>query len=198
MRKVEKNGFTLAMSGTATQVVLYCHGGWVPDDGTTRIPSDLRVCFYAGHGHFTVAGAVYNTVIERGQTARGGFVKQISMSDEDLAAYASSKGQSVSQARDEFMKYATGTYDSFGGGNPMFDYALSREPAGQRLENEKKLFKTHMQGGGHPDVDLIMLKTSRGRHLSYVFELIEGRGYTTLHFGACRVPYGASPSEVSS
>ena len=156
------------------------------------------MCFYAGHGHYTVGGAVYNAVIAKGQNAGGGFMKQLSISDQDLALYANSKNQSVDKARADFMQNEVGTYDSFGGGNPMFNYALSREPSGQRLKNEQTLFKNHLRGGGHPDVDLIMLKTSSGRHLSDVFKLIEGRGYTTLHFGACRVSYGASPSEVST
>jgi hypothetical protein len=197
MKKIEKNGFVLASSGSATQVVLYSHGGWIESDGVTTIPMGLTLCFYAGHGHYTVGNSVYGAVVKKGATARGGFMKQIAMSEEDLAAYAQMKGKSVDWARDEFMKNAVGTYDSFQGGNPMFNYALSREPKGQRLKNEQDVFKKHMKGGGHADVDLIMMTTSGGRHLSDVFTLIEGRGYATLHFGACRVSYGSSPSEVS-
>lgn len=197
MKKITKKGFQIAASGTATQIVLFCHGGWVAHDGVTTIPSTLRVCFYAGHGHYTVGGSVYSSVMSAGILARGGLLKRITMSDDDLSAFAGMIGKSVAETRELKLSEAVGVYDSFGGGNAMFNYALSREPAGSRRDAEVKTFKTHLAGGLCSDIDLMMMNTSSGRHLSDVFNIIKDMGYETLHFGACRVPYGASPSEVS-
>lgn len=197
MKTVNKNGFTIATSGTAKQVVLLCHGGWIESDGVTRIPTGMRVCFYAGHGHYTVGTSVYNSVMQAGINARGGLLKQITMSDEDLAAFAGMIGKTVEATRELKLKEAVGVYDSFGGGNHMYNYALSREPKGLRHDAEKKLFADHASGGKCHDVDLMMMTTSRGRHLSDAFKIVKDRGYDTLHFGACRVSYGATPSEVS-
>jgi len=198
MKIKSKNGFRIAASGIASQVVLLCHGGWVKSDGVTTIPDNLRVCFYAGHGHFTVGGSVYAAVTASPIQARGGLLKRITMSDEDLTAFAGMIGKSVEDTRAMKMDEAVGMYDSFGGGNPMYDYALSREPKGGRLDGEKELFNKHARGVMDPDVDLMMMKTSGGRHLSDAFKVIRDMGYTTMHFGACRVSYGASPSAVSS
>lgn len=198
MNTIKKNGFLIASSGMATQVVLVCHGGWIKSDGITKIPQGLRLCFYAGHGHLTLGTSVYEAVRNNPSKARGGLLKQLGMSEGDLALLAQSKNKSVEEMRAEQLKYTTGMYDSFGGGYPMFNYALSREPKGGRLDGEKRLFKAHTKGAASVDVDLMMMDTSKTRHLSDVFDIIDGMDYQTLHYGACRVSYGDSPSEVAA
>jgi len=198
MTTKKKNGFKIAVSGQASQIVLLCHGGWVEKDGHTKIPDNLRVCFYAGHGQFTLGSSVYKAVTEAGILAQGGLLKRITMSDDDITAYAGMLNKTVVETRAMKLKEATGVYDSFGGGNPMFNYALSRERKGDRLNWEKDLFDKHAKGQKHHDIDMMVMTTSSGRHLSNVFKIVKSMGYSTLHFGACRVSYGASPSEVSS
>jgi hypothetical protein len=198
MRTRTKNGFKIAQSGRATQLVLVCHGGWNDGDGTTTIPAGLRICFYTGHGHFTLGASVYAAVCKEPARARGGLVKQLDIAEQDLRDMARLYNTDYEVLRQRQLDQTTGVYDSFEGPNPMFDYVLSREPKGGRLDVEKKTFSAHSKGGQDPDVDLMMMSTSKSRALSDVFAIIGDMGYQTLHFGACRVPYGASPSEVAT
>lgn len=80
----------------------------------------------------------------------------------------------------------------------MYNYALSREMDKDRKRVCDELFTKHSTGRDyHPDVDLLQIDTTKERHLSDVFAVINGMGYEFVHFGACRVPYGGTPSDVT-
>lgn len=90
-----------------------------------------------------------------------------------------------------------GVHDRFGGGNLMYDYALSKEADPDRKRICDELFRRHERGQNNPDVDLLQMTAGRTMHLSDVFGIIDGLGYEYIHFGACRVPYGDNPAAVT-
>ncbi|MBM1633931.1 hypothetical protein JQV27_13010 [Sulfitobacter mediterraneus] len=197
MKTKKKNGFKIIQSGMATQIVLLCHGGWNDGDGFTSIPAGVRLCFYTGHGHFTIGMSVYDAVCKEPARARGGLVKKLDIAEDDLRDMAKAYNTSFETLRDRQLAQTTGVYDSFEGPNPIFDYVLSREPNGTRYENEKKTTAAHARGAQNVDIDLMVMTTTKPRALSDVFSIIKDMGYQTLHFGACRVPYGGTPSDVT-
>lgn len=190
MKTVRKNGFKIAVSGRARQVVLLCHGGWRTKDGTITIPRGMLVCFYAAHGTPTMGMSVYGSVCDLPNQSLKGHLKDVFVpTDEQAAQMARMNNTTAEKIRSDFLKSAFTTHDSFGGGNLMYDYALSREPSGNRLEKEKSVFTKHTRGEKTTDVDLMVMETTNTRHFSDAITIAHDLRYQTLHFGACRVPY---------
>jgi len=189
MPVVNKNGFKIACSGVATQIVIYSHGGYrTATDGFTEVPDGLRLCFYTKHGDVSSGIGVYDAVVKFPNEARGGLLKECQMpSDADIADIAKMNNTDVEHVRGGMYAGLKGVYDSFGAGVKMFDYGLSKSPPGRRLNGENSTFAEHV-AGTHVDVDLMMVKSDNRVKLSDALKLIEKSGnYQTVHFGACRV-----------
>jgi len=109
--------------------------------------------------------------------------------------------KTVQEAIETEKKNTCGLYDAFGGKTLIFDYALSPETDAGRKVACDSLWDKHRKSQDYdPDVDLLQIKskTKKSHHLSDVFKLIDGMGYKHVHFGACRVRYDGTPTDVVS
>jgi len=175
-------------SGVATQLIINCHGGYSPKDGFTKVPRGMTLFFYARHSDRTNGSSVYSEVMANPVDAAVGLPKTIARLNAKLQPLVASSGLSmaqVSQASGVSQATLFTAYDSFGGGQPMYDYALSNEDDPARLTAWDNKLRDHALQANSQDVDLLMLAVKSAK-LSDVFEAIDGMGYRIIHVGFCR------------
>jgi hypothetical protein len=175
-------------SGVATQLIINCHGGYSPKDGYTTVPTGTTLFFYTRHGNYTNGSSVYSEVMANPVDAAVGLPQTIARLNATLQPLAAGAGVSIAQVQQMsgLTKDSLFTsYDSFGGGQPMYDYALSNEDDAARLTAWDNKLRDHALQAGSQDIDLLMLAGPSAK-LSDVFEATAGMGYRVIHVGFCR------------
>jgi hypothetical protein len=78
MELIKKNGFQIATSKAATQLIINCHGSWDRSYGYTSVPAKTKLYFYTKHGDFTLGTGVVDAVLSNPHEAKVGLKKTLS------------------------------------------------------------------------------------------------------------------------
>lgn len=194
--------YRLSKNGGATQVILFCHGGWSTSDGHVTVPSGMVINFYSAHGQFGTKSQVLAESLLGAQSSNDGLDQATLMTlmrqmeaqrwtpeqldQAILDAKANANAQDMAQSMQVYESVAGG--GRFRNRQRVYDYALSYSGPRDSEQSMENLLVQHQNGMLSQDIDLLVMKPGKTGHLKSAmsFARSKGESYSQFHFLPCR------------